>query len=153
MPSLRETLNKSPWIGWALAFVLLGVSAYLYFSRTTDVNAYNPERMREFVTVKFADTGEEERMPRGKFERALREAQKGQLDGSKGLVNPKTGQPTGFLFDKADWEETISRINDERKRLQGDAAKAASSTPLPVKGAAPSPKMPGVEKKVDESKK
>ncbi len=148
MPSVRETLNKSPWIGWTLAFVLLAASAYLYFTRGSDVNAYNPERMREFVTVKYADTGETEKMPRGKFERALREANKGQLDGSKGLVNPKTGQPSGFLFDKDDWDTTIARINEERKRLQGDAEKAATkSTPLPMKGAAPSPEMPSELKK------
>ncbi len=115
MASPRELLNKSPWMGWALAGVLLLLAGYLYLSRGKNTVAYSPDSMKEMVTIKFADTGDEILMPRGRFERQLREGAQGTLDASRGLINPKTQQPTGFLFNKSDWDETIARINKERK--------------------------------------
>jgi hypothetical protein len=29
----------------------------------------------------------------------------------EGIINPKTGKPTGFPFDKDEWSEWIARIN------------------------------------------
>ncbi len=144
MAGIREAMQRKPWIGWALSVVLLAAAAYFYVSRGRNLSAYNPDRMRESVTVKYADTGDEVQMPRGRFERALRESQQGAMDPAKGLINPKSGQPTGFLFDKTDWDETVARINKERAQLQG-GAKDAKSAPATPKGVttAPTPKLGG----------
>jgi len=132
MNRLREFINKSPWIGWALAGVLLVVAVVIYMRRIGGTDPYRLERMTENVTIKFADTGEEITMPRGRLEKQLRTAGS-HLDPSKGLVNPKTGQPSGFIFDKSDWEETITRINAEKAEM---AAKAPAAARLPPAGAA-----------------
>lgn len=129
MPSIREQLQKKPWLGWALAGVLMCLAVLLYFRNSQSKGAYSPERMQEFVTIRYSDTGDEERIRRGAFEQRLRLEVQGLLDPSKGLVNPKTQQPTGFLVDTQGWDETVARINAERKRLGTDGNSAGRARP------------------------
>src|SRR5207253_662796 len=92
----REFMNKSPWMGWALAALLLCVSVVFFIrARGPGSDPYSPERMRQMVTIRFTDTDEEVTMPRGTVDKDLRR-QGDHLDPSKGIVNPKTGKPTGF---------------------------------------------------------
>ena len=125
----RQILEQRPWVGWALAGVLLLAAVYIYVSRSSPTNVqYGQEYMTQMVVVKYADTGDEVEMPRGRFEKLLRESSQGSLEASKGLINPKTSLPTGFLFNKSDWDKTIERINQERKEY-GTAGDAAPVTP------------------------
>ncbi len=140
-------MRAYPWIGWTIAAIALGVAAYMYFGQQGDIDPYNPDRMKQMVSVKFTDTGEVIELPRGRFERQLRDTNGGLLDPTKGITNPKTGQPTGFLFDKSDWEEVVARINGERTAAGiSDASPSPSSrpsvaTPLPTPEA-PKPEAP-----------
>ena len=68
-------------------------------------------------------------MPRGRFEKELR-MRGGDLDPSKGLINPKTNQPTGFLFDKKEWEETVARLKGERDAVRSSQK---AEKPAPTK--------------------
>jgi hypothetical protein len=113
MPSVREFLNKAPWAGWATAGILLLAAVFLFFRGQRNTDPYSPERMKEMVTIRFSDTGDEITMPRGTMDKQLRH-QGATLDPGKGLINPKTGQPTGFLFDKEEWEAMVARINTEK---------------------------------------
>jgi hypothetical protein len=118
---LREFFNKTPWAGWAVAGLLLATSAFLLVRGQKSSDPYNPERMREMVTIRFADTGDEVTMPRGAMDKELRR-QGDKLDPSKGLINPKTGQPTGFLFDKEEWDAMVTRINAEKESFRKGSA-------------------------------
>jgi hypothetical protein len=130
MSSLREKMQEKPWIGWVVASVLLVVAVALFFRGSfAEKGAYNPERMREFVTIRYSDTGDEEKLRRGAFEKRLRSESSGLLDLSKGLLNPKTQQATGFLVDTEGWSETVNRINAERKRLGTEAAENSRRRP------------------------
>jgi len=130
MASLREKMREKPWIGWIVAGVLLAVAVALYFRGSIgDRGAYNPERMQEFVTIRYSDTGDEERLRRGTFEKRLRSEAAGLIDPAKGLINPKTQQPTGFLVDTRGWEETVARINEERKKLGSESAVTSRRRP------------------------
>lgn len=133
MPSIRDHMQQKPWIGWAVAGVLFAAAIYLYMSRSSASNVeYGQEYMTQMVTVKFADTGDEMELPRGRFEKMLRDSAGGTLDAAKGLINPKTNQPTGFLFSKSDWDQTISRINQQRKELgTADNAGGGGIAPAP----------------------
>lgn len=120
MASPRKLLERNPWVGWVIAASMFVVAGYMWYSRSgSRGDPYDPERMKEMVTVKYLDTGEEEQIPRGRIEKMLRE-QPVPLDPEKGLINPKTGQPTGFIFDKVDWDSTINRINREAERKNAD---------------------------------
>ncbi len=117
-------------MGWALAAVLLGVSVFFVIrSQRAGTDPYNPERMKQMLTVHFSDTDEEMTIPRGRLDKELR-AQGSQLDPSKGIINPKTGKPTGFLVDKEEWDGMIARINKEKEEAKlhpGAAFGSASS--------------------------
>jgi hypothetical protein len=126
---VREFLNKSPRVGWILALVLLCVSVFFFIrSRSTAAGPYSPDRMKEMVTIRFTDTDDEITMPRGRVDKELR-LQGDHLDPSKGILNPKTGKPTGFLFDKKEWDEMIARINKEKQDAKGRSASAIFSPP------------------------
>lgn len=122
MASVREALRSKPWIGWAVALVLFGISAFLIIRGNRPRGAYSPERLREVVTIRYSDTGDEETMGRGDFERRLRLESSGVIDPGKGLTNPKTQQPTGFLIDAEGWKSTVDRINAERAKLGSTGA-------------------------------
>ncbi len=122
----RDFLNKKPWMGWILAGVLLLLSAIMLITgggRSRDF--YDPDRMKEIVTIRFEDTGEEMEIPRGRLLREL-VAEPGQLDPTKGFVNPKTGKPTGYLYNKSEWDEMIARINQDKEDAKANRAGAFS---------------------------
>ncbi len=125
LDGLREQLNKRPALGWGVAGVLLVVmGAVMWWRLSGGGDPYAPERMTEEVTIKFTDTGDEITMPRGRMEQELR-YRTGQIDPSQGIINPKTNQPTGFLFSKSDWDKTVERLNEEKKLA---AARAGGAT-------------------------
>ncbi len=152
---MRDLLRKNPWIGWTLCGVLFLACGFLWWDRSRGGSPFSPERMQEMVSIKYTDTGEVATMPRGRFEKLLREGGT-KLDPSKGLINPKTGQPTGFLFNQKEWDESIARVNSAidraRANLPESVRKSLSDAPGPPPGGprpdgetAPddSPKAPG----------
>jgi hypothetical protein len=132
---MREYLKKYPWLGWALCLVLLCLTGYLWWDRSRNDSPFSPDRMLEEVTIKYSDTGETVTMPRGRFEKMLRSTGE-KIDPSKGLINPKTGQPTGFLFHQAEWETSVKRVNDlidqQRAKLPENVRKSLNETPKPL---------------------
>ncbi len=116
MQQIRQLLQK-PAIGWAVAGLAILFSAYtLYRFGFGASGPYDARRMQQDVVIRFADTGEEVRMPRGRFEKMLRE--KGNaLKSDEGIVNPATGKATGFLIAKDEWEETVQRIQGENSSV------------------------------------
>ena len=143
---MRNFLKKHPLVGWGLCLALLAATAWLWLGRERGESALSPERMQETVTIKYADTGETAQMPRGRFEKMLRDAGS-KLDPAHGLVNPKTGKPTGFLFDQREWEEAIARVNEQvdraRAKLPEDVRKTLDQRP----GNLPPGPNPGSESK------
>ncbi|MDX2130931.1 MAG: hypothetical protein SFY69_02630 [Planctomycetota bacterium] len=118
---IRDLLDKAPWLGWVFAAVLLAVSVVIYQRGQGGTDPYSPERMRETVTIRFTDTEDEIEMTRGQMDKELR--QRGaSLNPNEGIINPKTGKPTGFLFNKAEWEQMITRINAEKAAVRSAAA-------------------------------
>lgn len=144
---MREYLKKHPSLGWILCGVLVAVTAWMWFRRVTEESPFSPERMQQMVTIKYADTGETAQMPRGRFEKMLRDAGT-KLDPKQGLVNPATGKPTGFLFDQREWEEAVSRVNEQidraRSKLPEEVRKTLNEAPanLPA-GPDPAAATPG----------
>lgn len=120
--SMREFLNSKPWLGWVIAAVFLVISLTLYFGIGGRGGTYSVERLSEQVTIKCSETGEEWTMTRGVMERELR-MRTGTLDTAQGVINPKTGKPTGFPFKKSEWEETIARLNKEKQEIEAKGGK------------------------------
>jgi hypothetical protein len=114
---VRDLLNKYPWLGWVIAGLLLGLSVWLYFARSRGSGDYDPESMKEMLTVRYTDTDEVEKIPRGRLDQMLRRSGD-SLDPTKGIINPKTGKPTGFLVDEDEWTTMIERINREKDALR-----------------------------------
>lgn len=136
LASIREFINKKPWIGWIVAGLLL-VGSVLYFLRTQrGTDPYSPDRMTEMVTIRFTDTNEEIEMTRGQMDKELRR-RGDKIDPAQGIINPKTGQPTGFLFNKSEWEQMIARINREKEQIRSSSGKTVP--PAPRKEPAPQP--------------
>jgi hypothetical protein len=154
MASIRDTFQKSPWLGWTFALIMFGVAAYFAFFRgKANLDPSNPDRMREMITIKFTDTGDELQMPRGRFEREIRESQPGMtIDPSKGLINPKTGQPTGVLFDKTDWDSLVKQINTERAEFRGNGPAPEPAVTKRPGSDGPRPQLPGETPKPDAPK-
>jgi len=130
MPNVREMMNKSPWLGWAVAGVFLAAAAVMFFRSQNPSDPYDPRRTTELVTIKFTDTNDEITMPRGRMEKLLRGTGV-NLDPSKGITNPKTGQPTGFLYSKSEWESTVKRLNEEAAAFNDGQAPAAAASGIP----------------------
>lgn len=137
MNSLRNFLKESPWAGWLVALLLLGAAVWIYFARTGSTDPYNPDRMREMVSIKFTDTGDVIEMPRGRLDKELR-GRGDTVNSAQGIMNPKTGQPTGFLFDKTEWDQMIQRINSEKETIR----KTSGKTVAPAPRAATAPPTP-----------
>lgn len=111
---VRQFLNRTPWLGWALAAALLVAGVFLYWRMRPDQGPYSLEKMSETVTIRCTETGDEWKMTRGQMERDLL-GRSGQIDPNVGLVNPKTGRPTGFPID--DWASTVDRLNKGKAEL------------------------------------
>ncbi len=121
---LRESINQKPWLGWAVAAVLFCVAAlFALRSFFPSGDIYSGDSMSEMVTIKFTDTGETMEIPRGRLIKQLLD-DGGTLDPSKGIMNPKTKQPTGFLFNKSEWESMIKSLIADRAEAKPVAAPA-----------------------------
>lgn len=131
LQGLRESLSKKPWIGYALAGILLAVSLYLAFFRSSGESPYSPEAMTEMLTVRYTDTDEVVKIPRGRLDKELR-GMGARLDPTQGLINPKTGKPTGFLVDDKEWNTMIARINQEREERKAQQAATAKGGVKPA---------------------
>lgn len=115
MRDFREWVGRNPAIGWVIALLACGVAVYFAAFRRAQGD-YLPEQMTEMVTIKFTDDNETMDIPRGRLIRELMRT--GQtLDPSKGITNPRTGQPTGFPFNKSEWESMVRQINTDRDRI------------------------------------
>lgn len=124
MQTIRDLINKNPWLGWVVAIAVMGVSVWLYTSRSRGDSPYSPDRMTEMVTIRFTDTDEEIKMPRGRLDKELR-GRGMVLDPKQGILNPKTGKFTGFLVDDAAWTEMVDRINREKAEAQQKTPRGA----------------------------
>ena len=119
MPSLREQLNARPWLGWAFAGAVLVAAFFMYLRmRPSDEGALSGDSLTEEVTVKFTDTGETVTMLRGRLTRELL-GKNGKIDPTEGIVNPKTGKPSGILVSDKQWKKLVAEIN----ALKDEAAK------------------------------
>ncbi len=151
---MKDFFKKGSWVSWAICAVLLLATAWLWWDRSVHESPFTPERMKEEVSIKYTDTGDVVTMPRGRFEKLLRDPGT-KLDPGKGLINPKTGQPTGFLYSQREWEEAVKRVNEAvdrsraslpenvRQRLDKEAAAALPTGPG---GTAPAVKPAEAEK-------
>lgn len=150
MERIRQFMRDKPWAGWIVAILAIGAATVIIVRQNQAQGRFTPASMQEYVTIKYMDTGDEERIPRGRVDKMLREQNSGKLDPSQGLTNPKTGQPTGFIIDKEDWEAWIKRINEDRERLGSDKAKPVPNQPgrppRVVEGAPPAPTPPPAPK-------
>lgn len=143
MNTIRELLAKNPWIGWIFAAMFLGLAVFIYMKRSGSDDPYSPDRMVELVTIKFVDTGDEIQIPRGRLDKELR-GRGGSLNPEEGIINPKTGKPTGFPFDKDEWSQWIARINQEKTEAgaatTNKVVRPESPAQLPATAPAPAPK-------------
>lgn len=110
--NIREVIRSKPWVGWAVAGVLLVVAVVVYMRPMGSRSAYTLDQLDQDVVIRDRETGEEWTIKRGRLEAILWERE-GRLDPDVGLPNPKTGTLTGFP--KSDWEETVERINRDRE--------------------------------------
>jgi hypothetical protein len=133
LDKFREWVAKNPWAGWMVVLALLGIGAGIYFSRGSGGDIYSPEAMTQTYTIRYTDTNETEKIPRGRLEKILRE--RGDYDPTKGIINPKTGQPTGFLVDDEEWTSMLSRLKAEREAYQ--KARSEGNSPLGERPATP----------------
>ncbi|MFO0831947.1 MAG: hypothetical protein U0637_08890 [Phycisphaerales bacterium] len=138
---MRSILEKYPWLGWALAGLLLGLSIWLYFARTRGATEYDPDSMKEMLTIRYTDTNETEKIPRGRLDQMLRRSGD-QIDPSKGITNPKTGQPTGFLVDEDEWSKMIDHINRDKSEAKAASGGKARVVPQPAPRQTPAPPTP-----------
>ena len=125
---VRDLINKKPWMGWTLAGVLFALMVFMFIRSGKSESPYSPERMTEMVTIRFSDTGDEMTMPRGRVDKMLRE-RGNKLDANEGITNPKTGKPTGFIFNKKEWDEMIARINSEKEAAKTNSGKVVGVAP------------------------
>ncbi|MBC7771088.1 MAG: hypothetical protein H7210_01205 [Pyrinomonadaceae bacterium] len=113
---IRNFINGKPWLGWALASVILIGAIVMYYSLSGGGGKYASSRMAEQVLIRCTETGDEWTMTRGLLEKSLR-GRGDTVDGSVGLINPKTGKATGFPIDSS-WKEMITRINKEKEEIK-----------------------------------
>lgn len=140
MERIRQFIREKPWAGWIVALMILAAAGFIIFRQNQSQGRFTPASMQEYITIKYMDTGDEERIPRGRVDKMLRD-QGATLDPNKGLINPKTGQPTGFPIDKDDWEAWIKRINDDRAEY-GSGGVAPRTRPTPTDPAPTPPPAP-----------
>lgn len=130
MDRIRQLMREKPWMGWIVALVAIAAAGFMMFNNTQSDGRFTPSNMQEIITIKYIDTEEEVRLPRGRVDKMLR-GQGGNLDPSKGLINPKTGKASGYPVDKDDWEKWIKRINEDRELMKQPGS--ANTTPVKPK--------------------
>ncbi len=138
MERIRQFIREKPWAGWIVALMILAAAGVIIYQQNRPKGIYDAGSMTEMVTIKYIDTGEEEEIPRGRVDKMLRDQQTGKVDPAKGLINPKTGQPTGFPIDKRNWEAWINRINEDRAQYGTSESVAPRNRPTPT-GPIPTP--------------
>lgn len=113
MKALREFMQKNPMMGWALAALLtLGAAAVVI----TRVGAKSEtQQLTQMITIRCTETGDTWQVLRGVMEKELY-LRPYPIDPNQGLINPKTGKPTGFPIDA--WKETVERVNIERSEVE-----------------------------------
>lgn len=129
MGTIREMLAK-PAVGWTIAGIAVLVAVFLFW-RSSRSGSYDLNRLSEKVTVRFTDTDDEITLLRAEFEKQLRSTP-GQLSVDSGIINPKTGKPTGILVATEDWKEVVHRINGERDWAKQNSPFGPSANAQPV---------------------
>lgn len=105
-----DSKSGSVWKWMALA-VVAAAAIYLFARPYLSPDPTDPAVLMQDVSIKCAETGFEWKLNRGRMESYLyRMSNRGELDLTKGLENPKTGKRTGFPLDRADWEKTVARV-------------------------------------------
>ncbi len=137
MNKIRTILQQKPFVGWIVAGVLALVAVYFATSGSRTKQMYTPDSMTEMLTIRYADTGTEATIPRGRLLRDLLDSNDGKLDPTKGHINPETGKPTGFPFNKELWDGMVAQVNADRERVQN---KGRTPAPAPAQPAAPKAK-------------
>ncbi len=124
MNRLREFMQKSPMMGWAMAALLMLFAAFMLYTRLNPKD--ETRQLTEMVTIRCSETGETWKVQRGIMEKELW-LRPYPVDPNQGIVNPKTGKPTGFPVDA--WKETVEQINAQRG--EGNAKPAPAAPPAP----------------------
>lgn len=128
MNQIRDLL-RNPATGWTIALIAVACAVWMLIRSFTASAPYDPARTTQEVTIRFTDTGDEVKMSRGRFEKELRGGGR-ELKLEEGIINPKTGKPTGFLVAADEWKETVERLNLERSEAQAASPWGAASTPV-----------------------
>lgn len=123
MGNLRSFLQNRPMLGWGLAAVLMLIAAVMVYVRLSSKS--ESEQLTEMVTIRCAETGDEWQVLRGVMEKELY-LRPFPVDPNQGLINPKTGNPTGFPVDA--WKQTVERINAEIASVSGKPVPTASGS-------------------------
>ncbi len=92
-------------LGWVLAAGLMIFAAGVVYRRA---NSGEVHELTQMVTIRCAETGETWQVLRGVMEKELY-MRPYPINTSEGLINPKTGKPTGFPID--DWTQTVQSVN------------------------------------------
>jgi len=133
MEKIRELMKQKPWIGWAVAGVLLVVAVYFgYFRTAGGGDDFSGPKMQEMVTIRYSDTDTTEEMPWGRVMQKLA-TRPGKLDPLVGIDNPATGKPTGFIFNKAEWDRIVGQINKDKEEA-GKSPVAGGGKARPAAG-------------------
>lgn len=117
MDALRRLLRERPIVGWIVAAIAIAVAVYFAFFSAPRNTMYAPDMMRQMVTIRFSDTEDTIEIPRGTLLRDMARGGK-TIDPTQGIINPKTGKPTGFPFDKGEWEAMVARINKDLESVR-----------------------------------
>ena len=127
MENLREMMKEKPWIGWAVAGMLLVVALYLGFFRGGNNDDFSGQKMQEMVTIRFSDTDTTEEWPWGRVMKEL-SGRPGKLDPTVGINNPSTGKATGFIFNKAEWDRIVGQINKDKEEASKSPVAGSGKT-------------------------
>ena len=129
MQSLRNFLQNNPMMGWVLAALVMLFAAFMVYTRLNPRD--ETKQLTEMVTIRCSETGDTWKVQRGIMEKELW-LRPYPVDPNQGIVNPKTGKPTGFPVDA--WKETVEQINAQR------------AEDSPAKPGAPAPSAPPAPK-------
>ena len=136
MPGIVEQIKEKPWTGFALAGVILVGAVVMYIRMSGGGGGeFDSNSMGQMITIKYTDTDDEEQMTRGELlKRMITDSGGAAIDPNKGIVNPKTGKPTGFLHDKGKWNTLVKDVNEQRAAANQapGAPKAPTAPPAPT---------------------
>lgn len=120
MANIRGLLANNPKVGWGVAVVCFIAAVTVLFVRLQSAGpADSQARLSQNVTLRCTETGEEWTMNRGQFELSLL-TYTGVLSEDGMFPSPHAeGRLTAVLIDKADWKETVGRINAEKAAFAG----------------------------------